>query len=157
MDEGPRDEYRSALGRAYDWLARRPCTGEEIRLKLGKAGVSPEVAERVLATLMERRFVDDGQLAGDSVQSLATRKGWGRRKIEQRLRQRGISEDVVAQALDGLAVEDEAAQAGRLAKGLRARGKRPEQVYRFLISRGFPAGLAREAALSASDGPDEEG
>ena len=151
MDEERSGDLRGALARAYDMLARRPYTGQEVRQKLLKERFEAETVERVLETLEQRRFVNDARLAEDSVQSLAGQRGWGSRKIQHWLRQRGVDEATVEGALQGLTPEEEAAHAARLAAAQRMRGKRPEQVYRFLVSRGFRTEAAREAALSAPD------
>lgn len=151
MDQEPRDDFRGALSRAYDMLARRPHTGQEVRRKLLKERFSPETVDRVLETLEERRFVNDARLAEDSVQSLASQRGWGSHKIRHWLRQRGVDDATVEGALQDLPPDEEAGRAAALAEAQRTRGKRPEQVFRFLVSRGFRTEIARGAALAAPD------
>jgi len=151
VDEEQRNDYRGALSRAYDMLARRPHTVQEVRRKLLKDRFAPETVEQVIEELEQRRFVNDASLAEDSAQSLARQRGWGSHKIRQWLQQRGIDQGTVEGAMQGLDPEGEASRARDLASAQRARGKRPEQVFRFLVSRGFRTDVARDAALAHDD------
>ena len=51
-------------------------------------------------------------------------------------------------AVDAMRPADEASRAAALAERQRAHGKRSDQIYRFLVSRGFPTESHAEAALA---------
>jgi regulatory protein len=156
VETGERDGFREALARAYFWLGQRAHSAHEIRQKLVKAGCEPDVIVQVIEGLRERRLLDDGQLASDSVQVLAGRKGWGREKIRRWLAQRGFEETDAQQALGGLSPEHEEEQVNHLIAQQRARNKKPEQIFRFLLSRGFRADLVRRALLDAADDSEQQ-
>lgn len=147
----PDEETRKAVVAAYALLARRPFSRKELRGRLGRDFESADVVDAALDWLESRRLLDDRRLADDAVRAAVTRKGWGRRKVEQWLQGRGIEADLAAEAAGGIDPEEEARQAAALAARQRARGKQPEQIFRFLVARGFPTAVARRAAL------DEEG
>lgn len=84
---------------------------------------------------------------------MATLRGYGPRKIQQNLRQRGLAKEHIDQALDELEF-DWRASAERLAH--KKAHKTREQVARFLAGRGFPGDIAwdvaRQVSASASRG-----
>lgn len=156
----PNDEgLRKIVVAAYGLLARRAYTRHEMRQKLRRGFADAEESiERAVDWLVGKRLIDDARLAHDAARAAAMRRGWGRHKIVAWLLGRGIDRDLAAQAAGSVSIEDEAGQAAALARRQLDRGKRPDQVYRFLISRGFSSDLARAAARNraSEDLPDPD-
>jgi regulatory protein len=148
------DEARRALAEAYALLSRRSLSRRALRDRLLRDH-PPDAVEAVLGWLEARRLLDDRRMADEAVRTATTRRGWGRRKVAQWMQGRGIDADAAHEALAELDPDEEAAQASALAARQRDRGKSPEQVFRFLVARGYPTGVARRAALDSrpSDEP----
>lgn len=141
------EETRKTVVAAYALLGRRAFSRAELRTRLARTAASSEAVDGALEWLVSRRLVDDQRYAAEAVRAGVTRKGWGPRKVRQWLQQRGIDAQVAQDSLAAVPVEQEAEQAASLAARQRARGRRPDQVFRFLVTRGFSAAVARAAAL----------
>lgn len=143
------EETRKAVVAAYALLGRRAFTRAELRTRLRRTGAPEEAVEGALDWLTARRLIDDRRYADEAVRAGSERKGWGRRKVRQWLGQRGIEASVAEEAVAGLDPEQERLAAMSLAERQRARGRRPEQIFRFLSARGYSAEVARGAALAS--------
>ena len=143
----------SALKKAMDLLAIRPLTESELRTRLGAGEKFPpaEVEQAVLCC-RTRGYLDDGLLAADTARYLNA-GGRGQGLIRKKLRARGVSEEHLNAALNGLSAEDEANAARsagmaklRLLSREKDARKKKEKLFRFLLSRGF----SPETALAAA-------
>jgi regulatory protein len=119
----------------------------EVRKKLTAAGASPEAAERIIARLLEEKFVDESRFCRSFVKDKFRFNGWGRIRIRYELQQKGLASRMIAEALDEL---DEEACRSALTDMLKAkkrtvRGRSEYDVflklYRFARSRGFESPL----------------
>jgi regulatory protein len=109
-------EARAALMR----LASRAekSSGDARRLMRGW-GVAPADSDRVLAELIEARFIDDARYAAAYTREKTRASGWGAHKIRAALAAKGIARETIADALDEHL--DHGAQAARLEKLLARR------------------------------------
>ena len=117
-------------------------SGDAMRL-MQRWGVP--VAERrgVLEKLIESRFIDDRRYAEAYVREKSNLSGWGVRKIILHLRTKGISQDVINEALAQL---DETEVKSRLQDKLRRKLKCTKansqyelrgKLYRYALSQGY--------------------
>lgn len=144
----PRDEQtRKAIAASYALLGHRPYSRHELARRLGRDIESVEAVEAALDWLESRRYIDDRRLAEDAVRCVGERRGWGRRRLQHWLQERGIDECLAEEAFALIDPDLEAERARALAIRQRERGKRPDQVFRFLVSRGFTTDVARQIAL----------
>ena len=147
-------EKAQALDRALRHLSVTMKTEKQMRDFLKKKGYLPAVCDYVLEKLRGYGFVDDAEYSAQYVQAAGRRKG--ARLIALELKSRGVAEEQVEAALDGLEGEEEAAKAV-LQKYMR--GKEPtrenlSKAYRHLLSKGFSYETAKDAL--ASPGAEEE-
>ena len=91
-----------AREKALRLLDYRPRSSKEIERRLAKAGFAEEVVEETLRRLDELGLIDDRQFARMWINR---RKALGKTRIKWELRQKGVSNDVVEEAL--LAVDPE--------------------------------------------------
>lgn len=111
----------------------------------------PEDAqERVLRQLIDQQFVDDARFAKAFIADKIHYNGWGRRKIEQALRLKGVAEDVYQPILDSVDDEEYLSQLRPLLKSkwkqIRAASdyERSGKLIKFAISRGYTLDIIRQ-------------
>lgn len=113
------------------------------------------VAERlgVLEKLIENRFIDDRRYAEAYVREKTNLSGWGARKIALQLRAKGISQDIINEALAQL---DDSELRSRLQDKLRRKLRSIKadskyqlqgKLFRYALSQGFDYAQANEAVL----------
>jgi len=126
-------------------------SGDARRLMRGW-GVGREDAERVLARLVDERFIDDARYADAYTREKLRLSGWGTHKIRAALAAKGIARDVVDDALARHLDPD--AQDERLAKQLERRLPRVKaatpwelraKLSRYAASLGYDYETAAEA------------
>ena len=151
--EGP--EFRAALEEGARYLAS-PRSRREVLRKLAQRGYPESVCERAAQRLESCGYIEDGDLARRAVESYASR-GEGRRRIQQRLVQRGIDRTDIESALSDYddASEKENAKA-EAAKLMRKYASLDDQTARRrLIAALTRRGFSWES-ISAAIGPDDE-
>ena len=122
--------------------SRREYCVADIRSKLQKALEGDEgKVEAALKALIEEKYVDDLRYATAFVRDKSAIAGWGQIKIKYMLSAKGISRDVISQALEEV---DEPKAAGRLArllenkyKSLKDDPKCRMKLLRFALGRGY--------------------
>lgn len=149
MPEERKKKQISPLERAMRLLSIRSFSECELLTKLRRAGVVPADAEAAVAECRRRGYLNDELLAEDCAHALSAR-GSGARLIRMRLRNRGLSAEHVAAALEKTAdLEIDSARRAldyklrMLAKESDPRRKR-EKAFRFLAARGFSASVIRD-------------
>ena len=117
------------------------CRADVYRKALKDLEGDSAAASRVVASLVEDRYVDDARYAAAFAREKAQLQGWGPVKIRFQLRGKGISEADIAA---GLAEVDSAAADGRLSRLLAAKARSLEgdpqfrlKLIKFALSRGY--------------------
>ena len=108
--------------------------------------VPPLRGRRDRCEVRRGRPSDDGAVCGLPARSKAA-AGWGRIKIERELARRGVDATQLEGWPFGYLEEDESETAFALASRRRLSGKNDfQKLVRFLCGRGFPMGVAMDAA-----------
>jgi regulatory protein len=133
----------SVKATAYDLLAVRDHSTLELRRKLLRRGFDDADVAATIAELTERGLLDDRRFAADYA-GYRSRKGFGPLRIRAELRERGIADDAITDAV----CDDDDLWRERLNDVAMGKfGGRPEdrrtmaRQARFLEQRGFPASL----------------
>ncbi|WP_314586232.1 RecX family transcriptional regulator [Paenibacillus terrigena] len=163
------DELQQAYVQSIRYLGRKPRTSHEIQQQLTQKGFEAELIERIILRLMDERLIDDNLYAKQWMDQRVRNHKKGRLMIKHELRQKGIDKSDIAQAMEELNTEDEQESAYRvgLRKWQNTKGERYERkrkVVAFLMRRGFPSHVVRNAvqrimeqqANDESNGYDEE-
>lgn len=95
-----------AFQQAMLFLSYRARSESEIRKNLRKHEIPEEVVEETLARLRQDGFANDGQFARAWVENRSVFRPRSRRMMAMELKQKGLNEEAVSSALEG--VDDEA-------------------------------------------------
>jgi regulatory protein len=138
-------ELTRAKNTAYRYLTIRPRSRAEILRKLHDKEYSVSVIDAVLDHLFRLGYVDDKKFARQWAATRARVRGYGRHRIEQELRQKGLDHETIREALaEAIPREDERETAHTVAeRKLRTmKSLEPEARKRrlagFLERKGFP-------------------
>lgn len=144
------------------WLAQAAKSRFELRTKILNKGITVEVAELVLDEYVERGFINDEDFAEQFVYSKVTYDKLGKRTIAFKLREKGISQDIIDSAVAHIDDEDEFEQALDIAvRKARRNGhleahKRVQQIAGMIARKGYSGSVAFKAAKEAIAAVDEE-
>jgi regulatory protein len=135
-----KDQRARCYDAALRFLGPRPRSEREIRDRLARHDFDSHVVDGIIVRLRELRLVDDAAFAAYWVEQRAAHRPRGARLLKQELRSKGISQDVVAEALP----EDDDADGAyravqRKAYSLRALDERTfkQRLGGFLQRRGY--------------------
>ena len=105
------NSYRRCYDAAALFLSYRPRSEPEVRDRLHKRGFPPASINAVIARLKEQKLVDDADFARfwtENRDSFSPRSRW---LTGQELRRKGVSEEIITQAVGTLDDEDSAYRA----------------------------------------------
>jgi regulatory protein len=138
----------------------RPRSRRELQRRLLAAGFDPEEVDAVLARLERVGLIDDRAFARQVAEHQFGSRKAGNRAVAAVLREKGISSELVDEALDA-ATDGESERALSLARARASRMQGVDRVKAFdrlvglLARRGYGHELARWAARSALDVDDD--
>jgi regulatory protein len=101
------EEFSAAKNKALRFLSRRMRSEHEIRFKLKDYEFSPKVIDSVVQYLTELNFINDTNFAKALVRDLQKTKSAGQRLLRQKLRQKGISKNIIDPVLSEGNIEEE--------------------------------------------------
>jgi len=145
--EGLSDPEATAREICLRLLTGAPRTRAQLADALGRRGVPDGVAEQVLGRFAETGLIDDAAFASAWVESRHYSRGLSRRALAAELRQRGVGDEDVDDAVSELDPQQEFETARRLvdSKLAATRGQPPQVRIRrlagILARKGYPAGL----------------
>ena len=149
------DSFEKAYDRALNYLSYRPRSSAEMSRYLRGKDVPSGVSEEVLQRLSAAGLLDDLAFAQYWVENRETFKPRGHRLLRQELRQKGISDELIAEALDEVDEEKSAYQAA-LKQASRYAGLDDEifrqKMQNFLSRRGFNYGVITETICRLRQG-----
>lgn len=142
-------EYARCLSRLQKRCSKAEyCSSDVYRKALKALDGDAEAAARVLAALVEEKYVDDVRYAGAFAREKAGLQGWGPIKIRFQLRSKGISEDAIAAALEEV---EPGRAADKLERLLAAKARTLEgdpqfrlKMIKFGLSRGYEYAAVEE-------------
>jgi len=135
-----KDEVERSYERALNFLSYRPRSEEEVRRNLRKKDVDEQVIEVVMGRLTRAGLVDDREFARYWVDNRARFNPRGLRGLRYELRRKGVSYDVIDEALSCF---DASAAASKVAEaGARRLSREPPDDFRrklkaYMARRGF--------------------
>ena len=135
-------EEKKVLERLQRQCARMEYCVSDIRRKALKASEGDaDAAGRIVASLVADRFVDDRRYAVAFAREKAALQGWGEVKIRFQLREKGISEEIITEALQEIDPAKAASKLDKLAADRYRLLKDDPQcrlkLLKALLSRGY--------------------
>ncbi|MCK9230444.1 MAG: recombination regulator RecX [Syntrophales bacterium] len=132
---------------AYRLLARRSRSIRELTIRLMEKGFPEAVVTAVIDRFRELRYLDDAAVARQWARSYAVNSLWGDRKIQARLLDMGIPEELVQGAVEE--ARKEVTQREAILKILEKQSperltapaisvKEKQRLIRHLAAKGFP-------------------
>jgi regulatory protein len=97
-------------------LTARARTRAELESQLAKRGYPDDVSQRVLDRLTQVGLIDDADFAEQWVRSRRANAGKGKRALAAELRTKGVNNDVIMAALDGIDAGAERQRAEKLVR-----------------------------------------
>ena len=143
-------EVKRARNSAYRYLTIRPRSRAEVEQKLRDRGFPPEVVSSVIDHLLRLGYLNDEQFARQWAAGRVRSRGFGRRRIEQELRQKGIGRDIIRDTLTALFEDASELDVARreAERKLRTLSRfepevRKRRLAGFLERKGFPSEIIR--------------
>lgn len=158
MGDEDSNELTKARNAAYRFLTYRPRSRAEIEAKLHDKEFNEAIIEAVLAHLARLGYVNDLQFAREWTRSRIRLRGFGRRRIGQELKNKGIGRELIREVFDEVFNEEtEIETAKRVAEKKLNTMKSLDRVIRrrrlagFLERKGFSFEIIRDV-LNRTDG-----
>ena len=140
--------YPHALEAAMKYLSLRERSEQEVRARLRRSCYDEGTIDRVLDTLGLHELVSDSRFAEAWVH--ARSRKYGKNRIAQELRVKGVDREEAENALDTLSEEEEYRRAVEQAKKLCRKFKNdPKKIAQSLTRKGYHWKMAKEAAEEA--------
>ena len=140
--------YAHALEAAMKFLALRERSEQEVRARLRRSCYDEQTIQRVLDTLGLHDLVSDERFAEAWVRSRSRK--YGKNRIAQELRVKGVDRRQAQEALDTLPEEEEYRRAVEQAKKLcRKFQNDPKKIAQSLMRKGYNWRMASQAAEEA--------
>ena len=135
-------DYPRCLSRLQKLCSKAEyCSSDVYRKALKALEGDAEAASRMVASLVEDRYVDDARYAEAFAREKAGLQGWGPVKIRFQLRDKGISEEAIGAALGEVEPEKAAQKLERLlaakARTLEGDPRFRLKMLKFGLSRGY--------------------
>ena len=141
--------YPHALEAAMKFLALRERSEQEIRTRLRRSQYDEATIQKVLDTLGLHDLVSDERFAEQWVHSRSRK--YGKNRIAQELRMKGVTGQEAQAALDTVSEEEEYRRCVEQAKKLcRKFQNDPKKIALSLTRKGYAWAMARRAAEEAA-------
>lgn len=144
------DLYRTALNKAMAMCSKKECCRHDILEKAASWGVGREGSEKIVAALINERFIDEHRYASAYARDKFNYNKWGRVKIAAGLKMKGIPSDLVREAVGNISDDDYRQTLGKLISAQRRKVKARNhyelkgKLLRFALSRGFESWMIYE-------------
>ncbi|MDF1570275.1 MAG: regulatory protein RecX [Bacteroidales bacterium] len=138
-------DYNKTLDRAAKLCSTSEKSSQDMRTKMIAWGLDELEADKALAYLVEHQFIDDSRFAHYFVKDKLKFNKWGRIRIGYALRQKGLTDAVIEQALGKIDEADYTEILDHLiAQKISSAGDpsipaNKAKVLRFAAQRGFSA------------------
>ena len=123
----------------------------EIKQKLFELGINNKDHDELIAELVKENCLNDERFAVAFVSGRFKLKQWGRKKIQQGLKEKRVGDEIAQKALDQINKKEYRAILNKLAKERYAALKHEQHLVRkkktmdYLMQKGYELDLVKEA------------
>ena len=123
----------------------------EIKQKLFELGANTRDHEELISELIKENCLSDERFAEAFASGRFKMKQWGRKKIQQGLKEKKVSDEIAQRAMEQINKKEYLATLSKLAKGRYASLKHEQYLVRkkktidYLIQKGYEVDLIRDA------------
>ena len=145
--------FTKALAKAFDMLSRKPYSRKELSEKLSKSGYDEAIVFEVAEELESLGYINDADYAALFLEHCLS-KMWGKKKIRFEMKQKGLADEIIAEAIGSLDDENTEDEMTDMILA-RYRGedmtdmKTKARITRYFASRGFDFALIDKAIRKA--------
>lgn len=141
-------DFDSVLKKILHYCSYQDRCVSEVKTKISTFDISSSDKERIMQLLIDEGFIDDKRFANTFVRSKIHLKKWGVNKIRMSLKMKGISDDIISEALSEI---DRDFYREDLIKILKAKKinesddfKRKAKLAQYAIQKGYEPALVWE-------------
>lgn len=151
-----KDNAQYAFDSAAKLISHKMRTRSELADRLKERGIEEQAVEIALDKLASYGYVDDMAYAKEYVQSAVLTGRWGRRAVEYRLKEKGLEQGVIDEAMEQYTEDDEKDIVRKQLQAAVSRlknddvRKQRQKIYAALARHGFDFGVI-SALLSEED------
>ncbi|MES2205384.1 MAG: RecX family transcriptional regulator [Pseudomonadota bacterium] len=141
------ENFSAWLARLANWLSYRDYSEIEMRERLTRANLPNSLVTALVSRAIELGWLADERVAASAVTRKASQ--WGKRRLIYHLKERGVNEAIIIDAVSGINEETELSSAYALWLK-KFHGNLPQtpqdlqKQTRFLASRGFSLTIVRK-------------
>lgn len=125
---------------------------QEVRTKLTTFDIPSSDKEKIMQVLVNEGFIDDERYASTFVRSKIHLKKWGVNKIRMALKMKGISDEIIQNALSEIDPENYREELIKVLKAKKINEtdpyKRKAKLAQYAMQKGYEPGLVWELVFS---------
>lgn len=125
---------------------------QEVRTKLTTFDITSSDKEKIMQVLVNEGFIDDKRYASTFVRSKIHLKKWGVNKIRMALKMKGISDEIIQNALSEIDPENYREELIKVLKAKKINEtdpyKRKAKLAQYAMQKGYEPGLVWELVFS---------
>lgn len=125
---------------------------QEVRTKLTTFDITSSDKEKIMQVLVDEGFIDDERYASTFVRSKIHLKKWGVNKIRMALKMKGISDEIIQNALSEIDPENYREELIKVLKAKKINEtdpyKRKAKLAQYAMQKGYEPGLVWELVSS---------
>ena len=142
MGEGMMKDPQKVADRLRGLCSRREyCRSDVMKKAVAALDGNQSEAARIVDILVEERYVDDLRYASAFARDKSSISGWGSVKISHMLSAKGISRDIIKEALEEIDEEKASSRLDKLlqnkARSLKDDPQAKLKLLRFALGRGY--------------------
>lgn len=132
-------EQGKAYERALNYVMIRPRSLREIQQYARRKKWAPEDTQVIIDKLTARHYLNDASFAKAWVESRKLTKNYSTRKLRLELKQKGITDDIIAEVLSECQYDEQSALKALIAKKRRLSryANDPQKLMQYLARNGF--------------------
>lgn len=145
------DDIRKAYNMGINYLAHRMRSEAEVRDYLKKKEISEPVTNEAIRKLYEYNFLNDEEFANSFVRTQLNTTDKGAEVIKLELKEKGISPDLIAKAIEEVSFDDQLEKAIKLSEKYAQKNKKDssrilkQKIEQMLHRKGYTFDIIRAA------------